>query len=96
MTSHTDAVTVFAVALADVPVNHDRPDNVYIQKAFNTIATILYSLEYDTVNGIHTLMGVIKDAPAYTAKYGETFSIPKRPKAFDGSFDTKEAVSIAS
>ena len=95
MTSHTDVVTAFAVALADFPVNHDRSDDAYIQKAFNTIATILYSLKYDTVNGAHHLMGIIEDAPAYTAKYGEAF-LPKRPKTFDDSIDTKEAVSLAS
>jgi hypothetical protein len=96
MTSHADVVTAFAVALADFPVDHDRPDDAYVQKAFDTIATILYSLEYDTVNGVHNLMGIIEDAPAYSQKYGAAFPIPKRPKAFDDSIDTKEAVSLAS
>ena len=96
MTLHTDVATAFAVALADFPVDHDRPDNAYVQKAFNKIATILYSLKYNTGNGVHNLMGIIKDAPAYTKKYGEAFLIPMRPKAFNDSIDTKEAVSLAS
>ena len=96
MTSHADVVTAFAVALADFPVDHDRPDDAYVQKAFDAIATILYSLEYDTVNGVHNLMGIIKDVTAYTTYYGEAFPIPKHPKAFDDSIDKKKAVSFAS
>ena len=96
MASHTDVVTAFVVALADVPVDHNRPDNAYVQNAFNTIATILYSLEYNTVNGVHNLMGIIEDAAAYTKKYGKAFPIPKRPNAFDDIINTKEAVSLTS
>ena len=96
MTSHADVVTAFAVALADFPVDHDRPGDAYVQKAFDAIATILYSLEYDTVNEVHNLMGIIEDAPAYTKKYGKAFPIPKNPKASNDSIDTKEAVSLVS
>ena len=60
------------------------------------IATILYSLEYDTVNRVHNLMGIVGDSLAYTEKYGKAFPDPKRPKAFDISIDIKEAVSLAS
>ena len=96
MTSHTDVVTAFTAALADFPVGRNRPDDAYVQKTFDTIVTILYSLEYDTVNGVHNLMGIIEDTLAYSNKYGEAFPVPKRPKAFDDSIDTKEAVSPAS
>ena len=48
------------------------------------------------MNGIYNLVGITEDAPAYTDKYGEAFPIPKRPKAFDNSIDTKEVVSLAS
>ena len=59
MTSHTDVVAAFAAALVDFPVKHDHPDDVYVQLVFNTIANILYSLTYDTVEGVHNLMGII-------------------------------------
>ena len=96
MTLHTDVVTKFSAALTDFPVDHNRLDNAYVQKAFDTIATILYSLEYDTVNGLHNLMGIVEDALVYSQKYGEAFPIPKRPKAFDDSINKKEAVLLAS
>ena len=65
MTSYTDVVAAFAAALVDFPVNHDRPDDAYMQLVFNTIANILYSLTYNTVEGFHNLMGIIQDAKAY-------------------------------
>ena len=89
---HTDVVTAVAVVLMNFPVNHDCPDDAYVQKAFHIIMTILYSLKYDTVNRVHNLMRIIEDAPAYTMKYGEAFPISKPPKVFDDSINTKEAV----
>ena len=64
MTSHTDFVAAFAAALVKFPFNHDRPDNVYVQLVFDTIANILYSLTYDTVEGVHNLMGINQDTAA--------------------------------
>ena len=49
MTSHTDVVAAFAAALVNFPVNHDRPNDAYVQLVFDTIANILYSLTYNTV-----------------------------------------------
>ena len=96
MTSHTDVVAAFAAALVDFPVNHDRPDDAYVQLVFDTIANILYSLTYDTVEGVHNLMGIIQDSAAYATKYTVAFIHPTRPKAFDDAIDTTEAVSLAS
>ena len=42
MTSHTDVVAAVAAALIDLPVNHDRPDNAYVQLVFDTNMNILY------------------------------------------------------
>ena len=75
MTSHTDVVAAFAAALVDFPVNHDRPDNTYVQLVSN-IANILYSLTYNTVEGVHNLMGIIQDAAAYATKYTVAFVHP--------------------
>ena len=96
MTSHTNVVAAIAAALVNFPVNHDRPDDVYVQLVFDAIANILYSLTYDTVKGVHNLMGIIQDAAAYTTKYTEAFVHPTQPKAFGDAIDTNEAVSIAS
>ena len=96
MTSHTDVVAAFAAALVDFPVNHDHPDDMYVQLVFDTIANILYSLTYDTVEGVHNLMGIIQDAAAYATKYTAAFVHPTRPKASDDAIDTNEAVSLAS
>ena len=63
---------------------------------FNTISNILYSLTYNTVEGVHNLMGIIQDTAAYTTKYTVAFVHPTRPKAFDDAIDTNEAVSLAS
>ena len=52
MTSHTDVIAAFAAALVDFSVNHDRPDDTYVKLVFDTIANILYSLTYDTVEGV--------------------------------------------
>ena len=68
MTSHTDVVAAFAVALVNFSVNHDRPDDAYVQLVFDTIANILYYLTYNTVKGVHNLMGIIQDAAAYATK----------------------------
>ena len=65
MTSHTDVVAVFAAALVNFPVNHDRPDDAYVQLVFNTIANILYSLTCDTFEGVHNLMVTIQDTAAW-------------------------------
>ena len=96
MTSHTDIVAAFAAALVNFPVNHDRPDDAYVQLVFDTIANILYSLTYDTVEGVHNLMGIIQDAADYAKKYTADFVHPTRPKAFDNATDTNEAVLLAS
>ena len=96
MTLYTDVVAAFAAALLYFPVNHDRPDNAYVQLVFDTIANILYSLTYDTVKGVHNLMGIIQDAAAYAKKYTVAFVHPTRPKAFDDTINTNEAVSLAS
>ena len=96
MTSHTDVVAAFAAALVDFTVNHDRPDDAYVQQVFDTIANTLYSLTYNTVEGVHNLMGIIKDTAAYKTKYTVAFVHPTRPKAFDNAIDTNEAVSLAS
>ena len=96
MTSHTDVVAAFAAALVDFPVNHDRPEDAYVQLVFDTIANILYSLTYDTVEGVHNLMGIIQDTASYTTKYTVAFVHPTRPKAFDDAIDTNKAVSLAS
>ena len=96
MTSHTDVVAAFAAALVDFPVNHDRPDDAYVQLVFDTIANILYSLTYSTVEGVRNLMGIVQDTAAYTTKYTVAFVHPTQPKAFDNSIDTNEAVSLAS
>ena len=37
---------------------------MYVQKVLDTIAIILYSLEYDTAGGVHNLMGIIEDPAA--------------------------------
>ena len=76
MTSHTDVVAEFAAALFDFPVNHDRPDDAYVQLVFDTIANILYSFTYYTVEGVHNLMGLIQDTAAYTMKYTVAFVHP--------------------
>ena len=60
MTSHTDVVAAFSAALTDFPVNHDCPDNTYVQKVFDTIETILYSLEYNTVGRVYNLMRIVE------------------------------------
>ena len=96
MTSHTDVVAAFSAALVDFPVNHDRPDNVYVQLVFDTIANILYFLTYDTVEGVHNLISIIQDTAAYTTKYTVAFVRPTRPKAFDDAIDTNKAVLLAS
>ena len=96
MTSHTDVVAAFAAALVDFPVNHDHPDDAYVQLVFDTIANILYSLTYDTVEGVHNLMGIIQDAKAYATKYTVAFVHPTRSTAFDDAINTNEAVSLAS
>ena len=96
MTLHTDVVAAFAAALVDFPVNHDRPDDAYVQLVVDTILTILYSLNYDTVAGVHNLMGLIQDQAAYFTKYAAAFVHPTQPKAFDDSIDTTAAVSLAS
>ena len=67
-----------------------------MQLVFDTIANILYYLTYDTVEGVHHLMGSIQDTAAYTTKYTVAFVHPTRPKAFDDAIDTNEAVSLAS
>ena len=69
---------------------------MYVQTGFNVIVKILYSLKYNTVRGVHNLMGIIKDPTAYTIKYGDAFPIPKLPKVVDDGINTKEAVSLAS
>ena len=69
MTLHTDVVAAFAAALVDFPVNHDRPNDAYVQLVVDTISTILYSLNYDTVADVHDLMGIIQDQAAYFTKY---------------------------
>ena len=79
MTLHTDVVAAFSEALPDFPVNLDRHDNEYGQKAFNV--TILYSLNYDTVGGVHNLVGIIDNPAAYIKKYGEAFPITQMPKS---------------
>ena len=76
MTSHTDVVAAFAAALVDFPVNHDRPDDAYVQLVFDTIANILYSLTYDTVKGVHNFMGIIQDTAVYATKYTVAFVHP--------------------
>ena len=76
MTSHTDVVAAFAAALVDFPVNHDCPDDAYVQLVFDTIANILYSLTYDTVKGVNNLMGIIQNAVAYATKYTVAFVHP--------------------
>ena len=96
MTLHTDVVAAFAAALIDFPVNHDRPDDAYVQLVFDTIANILYSLTYDTVKGVLNLMGITQDAAAYATNYTVAFVHPTQPKAFDDAIDTTEAVSLAS
>ena len=48
------------------------------------------------MNGVHNLIGIIKDAPAYTETFSEVVPVPKRPKTFNNSIDTKDAVSLAS
>ena len=53
MKSHTDVVAEFSAALVDFPVNHDRSDDADVQLLFDTIANILYSLTYDTIEGVH-------------------------------------------
>ena len=60
MTLHADVVAAFAAALADFPVDHDHPDDAYVQKEFDTIVTILYSLKYDTVGESTTSLGSLK------------------------------------
>ena len=67
-----------------------------MQLVFDTIANILYSLTYDTVDGVHNLMVIIQDAAAYATKYTVAFVHPTRPKAFDDAIDRNEAVSLAS
>ena len=96
MTSHTDVVAAFSAALVNFPVNHDHPDDAYMQLVFDTIANILYSLTYNTVEVVHNLMGIIQDAAAYATKYTVAFVHPTRPKAFDDAIDTNKAVSLAS
>ena len=96
MTLHTEVVAAFAAALVDFPVNHDCPDDVYVQLVFDTIVNILYSLTYDTVEGVHNLMGIIQDTAAYTRKYTVAFVHTTQPKAFDDAIDTNKAVSLAS
>ena len=96
MTSHTDVVAAFAAALVDFPVNHDRHDDAYMQLVFDTIANILYSLTYNTVEGVNNLMSIIQDTAAYTTKYTVAFVHPTLPKAFDNAIDTNEAVSLSS
>ena len=76
MTLHTDVVAEFAAALVEFPVNHDRPDDAYMQLVFNTIANILYSLTYNTVKGVHNFMGIIQDAAAYATLYTVAFVHP--------------------
>ena len=65
MTSHTGVVAAFAAALVDFPAYPDRPNDAYMQLVFDTIANILYSLTYDTVEGVHNLMGIIQYAAAW-------------------------------
>ena len=96
MTSHTDVVAAFSAALVDFPVNHDRPDNAYVQLVFDTIANILYSITNNTVKGVHNLMRIIQEAKAYATKYTVAFVHPTRPKAFGDTINTTEAVSLAS
>ena len=68
MKSHTDVVAAFAASLVDFPVSHDRPDDAYVRLVFDTTANILYSLTYNTVEGVHHLTGIIQDTSAYTTK----------------------------
>ena len=49
MTLYTNVVAAFAAALVDFPVNHNCPDDAYVQLVLDTIANILYSLTYDTI-----------------------------------------------
>lgn len=96
MPTHTGVVVVFTMALADFPLNHNCLDDAYIQLMFNSIATILYSPKYDTVGGgVNNFMGIIKDPTSYTAKHGVAFPRLTRPKVFDNTISTKEAVLLA-
>ena len=88
MTLHTDVVAAFAAALVGFPVNHDCSDNTYVQKVFDTISVILCSLEYNTVVGVHNLVG-INNPTAYITKYGESFPVLKRPKVFNDDINIK-------
>ena len=70
VTSVTGVVSAFAAALIDFPVNEDRSTDSYVQSVFDAIAKILYSLEYDTVGGVHNLVGLIQDPVSYHSMYG--------------------------
>ena len=96
---HQLHVCVVGTVVVDGEVDKCRGehrDDAYVQLVFDTIANILYSLTYDTVEGVHNLMGIIQDAAAYATKYTVAFVHPTRPKASDDAIDTNEAVSLAS
>ena len=75
--STSKEVTLTLKEAAEIfPTINFKPNDKDITTIVKTLAPILMEIEYDPVENIHNLWGVIAANGAYTFDYGVSFAIP--------------------
>ena len=72
-----------------------QPTNSDVNQVFEALLCILYPIEYDETDAVHTLIGIIQYDKPYTTKHRTSLPRPKCPKIFDEMIDGSLPVTIA-
>ena len=82
-----EIVVKFSAALDNFEPITDQPSDSDLTILREAIAPLLLQIPYDETGGIHNLIGIIREKPAYLKRYGEAFPEPTRVGAYDLDID---------
>ena len=70
--------------------------NSDVNRVFEALSRILYTIKCNETNAVHNLIGIIQDDKPYKTKHGSSFLRPKRPKISNKAIDVSLPVTITT
>ena len=89
-----EIVLKFSVALDNFEPITDQPSDSDLTRLREAISPLLLQIPYDETGGLHNLIAIFREKPAYLKRYGEAFPEPTRVGAYDLEID-KKATAVA-
>ena len=71
-----------------------QPSDIDMKIIWEALPPLLLQIPYDEFNAKHNLVGIIKDATRYLARYGEAFAPPTKVGAYDPTITDKDKLVV--